>query len=327
MPDAAPPPYVPADPAEERAEFNRQKAIGARLALKGIRLNRDFPFWTRPLTDENRWKPPKPVVQEQRGPESEAHILQVWPQKQIFRADEPIVIYARLLDSGKPVAAASLTGTTESMPSLGRPAVGFTFAGDDDLLYSAVVPAPPEMLAEQPGSWGFRVYALLDSEPIQTINAFFVWPTSARLTGTYRDALEEGSLAVYAGVEADAEAEIQVRGELHGPRGEGIAFGWANQTVPQGRSEVRLVFYGKAIHDSGIDGPYRVQHVVLAIPRLKVIGPEATEVAHETRAYRAAQFRDDAFNADDPMFDEQIKEYEDLLRRAEAGELDPGADP
>jgi hypothetical protein len=214
---------------------------------------------------------------------------------------------------------------------MGRPVFELAFkddgtAGDaiaGDRIYTARVPITKAVAAEHPGWWGYRVRATVKGEPFETSNQFQVWPTDVRLTGQYRDAVEEGSLAIYAEVDAKEAATIQVRGEVHGPKGEDIGFGWVNQDVPAGKTEVRLLFWGKVLHDRGLDGPYRIEHVVLGYPNRKLIGPDATEVAHTTRAYKASEFRSDGFNAADPLFADQLAVYEDELAKAERGELEP----
>jgi hypothetical protein len=332
-PDKAEPVVLP-DDDEERAEFNRVKAAGARQIIAAIKQNRDFPFWTRPISDANRWAPPRPLHNSQTG-DTPAHLLEIWPAKLVFNADEPVVVHARLTDSGRAVRAGSLTGFTDSQPSLMRPEIHFTFRDDGvegdaaagDLTYTALIVINTAELKKNPGAWGFRVRAQLGKENIETMNTFMVWPTDVVLTGKYRDTIEDGSLVIYAGVSAKDKAAAQVRAELHGPKGEDIGFAWANQDVPRGESEMRLVFYGKVIADSNINGPYRLEHVVLGVPAHRLIGPVATEVAHLTQPYQANQFRRDPHGANNPVFDQQLREYEDRLRKAERGELAPGKGP
>lgn len=320
--------------AAERAEFNRVKAEGARLAIVGVTLNRDFPFWTRPLDDSNRWRPPQVHRQRQEGPLTRGRELELWPAKPVFQVGDPVLVHARVLDANIPIAVTALEGFTEAQPRLGRPTLTLAFrddgAGGDevaaDLTYTALAPIDAAMARAQPGGWGYRVRAHVGPEPLETSNQFVLWPDGVTLTGIYDDALEDGSLVIQCGVRADAPTSIQIRGELHGPHGEDIAFGWANTDVPKGDSAVNLVFWGKAIHDRAIDGPYRLENLVLAFPSRKQIGPVAVPLAHTTAAYRADAFRSDGYNVNDPMFGEQLAEYRDLLGKAERGELLPGTE-
>jgi hypothetical protein len=323
------------DAAAERAEFNRLKADGARQALAGIALNRDFPFWTRPINDSNRWKAPTPFHQVTEDPRRPGRALELWPEKQVFKSGEAIVVHARVLEAGVPIAIPQIEGVTESPPRLGRPEIAIDLRDDGgvgdaiagDLVYSATVPLDRLSAREQTGAWGYRVRAHFGGDPLETTNQFVVWPGGAELAGKYRDNIDDGSLVIHCAVRANEATEIQVRGELHGPGGEDIAFAWANAAIPEGTTEVELRFWGKAIHDRGVDGPYELRNVVLGYPQQRLIGPEAVARAHVTARYSASQFRSDGFNADDPMFASQIADYEEQLTKAEHGELEPGPMP
>lgn len=324
--------HANADHAVERAEFNRLKAEGARQALAGIVLNRDFPFWTRPLNDTNRWRAPQPHHQVVEDPNAPGRTLELWPEKQMFATGDPIVVHARVVEGGVAVAIPRLEAFTESPPRLARPVLDLELRDDGgggdaiagDFVYSAMVPLDRLPAREQAGAWGYRVRAHFGGMPLETTNQFVVWPGGATLGGRYRDQIDDGSLVIHCAVRAAEPTEIQVRGELHGPGGEEIAFAWVNATIPEGTTDVPLRFWGKAIHDRGVDGPYQLRNVVLGYPRGRLIGPEAVALAHVTARYAAAQFRSDGYNADNPMFGEQISEYEQVLAKAERGELEPG---
>jgi hypothetical protein len=315
---------------EERAEFNRVMAESYRQNVRGVQHKIDFPLWSRPLTDEDRWRPPTPHLQEQRGPRSEHHVLHIWPAKLSFHADEPIVVYATVTVRGKAVAPTTIEGWLDSAGHRNRPDAPIRFRDDGggpdqrrgDFLYTAEIELDAATRRRHAGDWGFRVRITLGDEPIETMNMFHLWPTDVVLTGRYRDAVEDGSLVVYVGVRAREARELwQVRAELHGPRGEEIGFAWGNQPVPAGESEMRLAFWGKVIHDRGVDGPYRLVHVTMVDPIGDMRAPEATGIAHVTNPYRAAQFRADAFHADDPMLNDKLAGYRALAERAERGEL------
>lgn len=328
------PAHAPVDLVAERAELNRLKAEGARQALAGIVLNRDFPFWTRPLNDSNRWRAPDPHRQVYEDPKAPGRALELWPEKQVFRSGEPILVYARVVEGGTPVAIPRIEAVTESPPRLGRPAWPLELrddgAGGDaiagDLTYTSSVPLERAPARDRAGPWGYRVRAHFGGDPLEATNQFVVFPGGAELTGRYRDQIDDGSLVIRCAIRAHEATEIQVRGELHGPGGEEIAFAWANAAIAEGTTEVELRFWGKAIHDRRVDGPYQLRNVVLGYPRHRLIGPEAVAIAHVTARYSASQFRSDGYNASDPMFASQIAEYEELLAKAEKGELELGGE-
>jgi hypothetical protein len=90
----------------EKLEFNRLKAQGARDAIAGIVLNRDFPFWTRPLGEDNRWKALEPHHQFQEGPATPGRAIELWPEKKVFLAGEPVVVHARVVEGAGGAAVA-----------------------------------------------------------------------------------------------------------------------------------------------------------------------------------------------------------------------------
>jgi hypothetical protein len=245
------------------------------------------------------------------APTSGDRELETWAEKKIFVPGDAVLVHARVTEGGEPVVPRSIRGFTENPPTEPKPQLDLAFHDDGhdgdalagDRVYTARVAIDDGGIRKWPGPWGFKVLVTVgeQGEPIEAHNAFLLFGNDVVLTGKYRDALEDGSLAVYVGVKATRATMAQVRGELHGPRGEDIAWANANGNVPAGESELRLLVYGKQIHDTGIDGPYLLTHVVLANPTQKLIGPEATDVAHTTQPYRARDFRDDAFNASNPI--------------------------
>ena len=78
----------------------------------------------------------------------------------------------------------------------------------------------------------------------------------ARFTGTFRDALEDGSLAIYAGVEVTKPGWYNIDANLWDARGEPVAYTRYKGELAQGRREVRLVFFGKVLRDHGSPGPF-----------------------------------------------------------------------
>jgi hypothetical protein len=318
-----------------RAEFNRMKAEGARDTLKLIEFRRNYPVWTVPIKDAPAWNPPLPHHEQQEGPKSTEHVLEIWADKAIFVPGDAVIVHARLLNAGKAVKATQITGRLDQPPRSAAPEYDFSFndeglEGDaqaGDLIYSARLPITDQEFRSFPGTWGYRVKVSLEDEPIETMNFFTLYPNEVELTGHYRDAMEDGSLAIYVGVRARRPATTQVRGYLLGPHGEEVAFASANHDVAPGESELRLLFYGKAIHDSKIDGPYQLTRVILGEPRLRLVGIAATDVVLTTKPWRAADFRSDPFNKNDPFFDAQRKNIEDLLGKAERGELTSGEGP
>jgi len=85
---------------------------------------------------------------------------------------------------------------------------------------------------------------------------------SGRFTGRFRDQLEEGSLAVYAEVEIADAGWYNIDANLFGAEGETTAYARYKGDIEAGVTEVRLLFFGKAIRDSrGTEPPWEVRQL------------------------------------------------------------------
>lgn len=83
----------------------------------------------------------------------------------------------------------------------------------------------------------------------------------ARFTGTFRDAVEAGALAIYVGVEVAEPGFFNVDANLWGTGETPVAWTkWRGDLTP-GLQEIRLSFFGKAIVDSGAAPPFRLDQL------------------------------------------------------------------
>lgn len=99
-----------------------------------------------------------------------------------------------------------------------------------------------------------------DQEESRTLR-FFYTPSGAvpaRFTGRFRDTLEAGSLVIYAGIDVQREGYYLIDCNLYGAHDEPVMFARYKGDLPAGTSEVRLLFYGKALRDQGVPPPYHI---------------------------------------------------------------------
>ncbi len=83
----------------------------------------------------------------------------------------------------------------------------------------------------------------------------------ARFTGTFRDAVEAGSLAIYVDVEVTEPGFFNVDANLWGEGEAPVAWTkWRGDLTP-GLQEIRLSFFGKALVDSGAAPPFRLEQL------------------------------------------------------------------
>ena len=131
----------------------------------------------------------------------------------------------------------------------------------------------------------------------------------ARLTGRWRDYAQGGHLYLEAELEVEEAGLFTLMAQVFGPALEPIA--WTKQTtmLGPGRGTITLQVYGKALHDAGIDGPYRVRQVLLSrdYENSSDYDPGVTiEEAHRTQAYRAHDFSPAAYTPPPRQVAEEI---------------------
>jgi hypothetical protein len=125
----------------------------------------------------------------------------------------------------------------------------------------------------------------------------------AKLSGTYTDQLQSGSLVIAAGVTATAAGEYRVIGSLYGGAS-AVAFASKSVHLDVGDGTVPLLFFGKILHDRGIDGPYELRYAMLfERDGADEIAGETVDPAYTTHAYAAKSFSDDAYAQPTPTFE------------------------
>jgi hypothetical protein len=125
----------------------------------------------------------------------------------------------------------------------------------------------------------------------------------ATLSGKYTDALDQGSLVINAGVTVTVAGQYRIIGSLYGG-GQAIAFAQKATTLAVGDGTIPLLFFGKILHDKGIDGPYELRFVMLFEhePTGDVPG-DTVDPAYTTQAYSAKSFSDAPYVAPAPSFE------------------------
>jgi hypothetical protein len=125
----------------------------------------------------------------------------------------------------------------------------------------------------------------------------------ASLNGKYTESVEGGSFVISAGVTAKAAGEYRVVGSLYG--GEtAIAFAQKSMHLDMGEGAIPLLFFGKILHDRGIDGPYQLRFAML----FQHAGPDqiagdTVDPAYTTQPYRASSFSDAPYVPPAPTFE------------------------
>jgi hypothetical protein len=317
-------PQFPAAPSDKKA-FNERKAAMTEEALKSLQDRIRYPLWSGRLTDNMQYKPPVPSHNLLKGGGDVEPSVDLWPEKLYYSLNEPIHLFAVCRDQNgvthpDRLDAKTVSGTRQ------RPELPLDFQDRGDGTLVATLQIPPETARRNRGEWGVQVDAWIGGERRSPTNHFFLMATDARVTGPYRVDLENGNLVAYVGIDASAPSRQHLKGELWGPHGEAISYAWVrNDATPVGPSTMKLTFYGKVIHDSGVDGPYEIKNLLLTTfednnDRLE---NPAVSPGLLTPPWSHGQFTDVPINGDNAMLKEKQQILSEELAQAKAGLYDP----
>ncbi len=174
-------------------------------------------------------------------------------------------------------------------------------AAAGDLVYSGAFVPPPDRAEEFSGTYAVSVRGVSEDGEERAASAGFLYSApDARPTGRFRDRLVDGSLVIDVEVEVSRAGRFHVEGSLFTLRGEGVAWAQYAAQLQPGRAWLPLTFYGLAIREKGLDGPYVLRSLALStttgMPNQK---NRVLIDAYQTRAYRATQFTDQPYNDPD----------------------------
>jgi hypothetical protein len=169
-----------------------------------------------------------------------------------------------------------------------------------DLLYTATLQPTAE---QQKGLYGqVLIEGSVDVPGVGTrvIPSVLIYTRGprAKLTGRWRDFPRNGHLYLEAELEVEEAGLFTLMAQVFGPNLEPIAWVRQMERLPAGRGHITLEVFGKVLHDTGIDGPYRVRQVLLTrdYENSSHYDPGVTvEEAHRTRDYRASEFSSAAY--------------------------------
>jgi hypothetical protein len=335
----APPPARPAPPAalgpdpasvaarslaDLPASFARQAADEYRKRSRYPAAS--HPIWPTDLDPIARDREVTPV--SAKGPNGKEPTLYVMPARLGFEAPEPVVLYAYLAVDGRPVPSVTLRGTLLGEDL--KPIASFDFvddgtsgdavAGDD--VRAATLYLPDDLTPELSASYLVDVRAVTEDEDDRAAATSFQYANPhARLTGRFSENVVDGSLRVVAEVEVKRNGRFHLEATLYDAGGtQPVAWAQTANELPPGVQSMALTFFGAALHDRGIDGPYLLRYAALStttsMPNAK---SRVLENAFVTRAHRAASFSAEGFGDPDLLEAAERLERDALPRGLEAG--------
>lgn len=283
------------------AGTDRAPGALAEAAARAYRAAARFPEWSRPI-------PPQAAdpVRAERVPAPHSlpspdgdEVISVWAGEVSFVHPAPIALHAAVdRRGGGRQALAEVTG--EVIDAAGA-LIGHVAYADDgegadrragDGVWSARFELPADRVPALAESFGVRVTATTAAgETLDVTGGFLVSRPHARLTGRYRDRLAGGDLVIDAEVEVAEAGRFHLAGTLAAIDGEPVAWAQAAAELPPGRHWLPLTFYGLALRERGVAGPYRLSSLAFstttAMPNALA---DLVEDAHRTRAWPLARF-------------------------------------
>jgi hypothetical protein len=237
-----------------------------------------------------------------KGPE-----LVVWAESTRVAAGEPAVIHASLSDAaGQPVRPElvdiQLSAPGEDAPTVSAPMTPAPWGGASQFDYAhrtAAIPPPAGGNAQPPTEYRFVVRARgkLGGEDFQRAAGgfFLVQSAGAKLdrTGAAVD-LRRGNLELDIELRVERPGTYFVSAELWGEPSGTLPIAFARERLERltpGVRRVTLMFGGKIIRDSKIDGPYVVRNVrLLQVDAVPPHESESIDALPATRAFNADDF-------------------------------------
>jgi hypothetical protein len=322
-----------ADPGASRAEeapmdrvsFNKRKADMTRNALNDVNTWIKYPLWSQPLTENMQYKSPTPFHGEHPGPGGAYPTLEFYTDKVNYAAGEPVKVIAVAHSKDGVIGFDALTGKTIGALKP-RPEMTLDWQEQPDRSYVATLQIPADVARRNRGEWGINIDCMIQGEHRVGHNQFYEMVTDGKLVGPYRAALENGSLTVYATMNATAPGRFHLKGELWSMRDDPIAYAWVRaDATPIGESTMKLVFYGKTIKDGGFDGPFRVKNLVLTQfedDNERIVN-DPVDPNLVTDAYKRTSFTDAPINGDNAALNEKKGILEGELKKAQGNGFDP----
>ncbi len=168
------------------------------------------------------------------------------------------------------VAQAGLARLEGTPAVLSAPISGVTFRDDgvapdvtanDGVLTAAVLP-PVASLSGYAGDLRLTVSVRVNGEQGEASFPFiYAGVPPARFTGTVREAVEDGSLALYVGVEVHVAGRYVVVARLYDAGDRPVALLQQNDMVDVAARELRLLAFGKVLRDAGAVSPFTLRDV------------------------------------------------------------------
>lgn len=229
-----------------------------------------YPIDSRPLATKTDLLLPHHVDPMTRGLQSPGQVTITQQQDRVWVSPgQPAIVSITAKSSGSPVTLevtnAQLMRHLDGQPdqSVGQVAFADNGVAPDEIAsdgtYTGVVSTPID-------GTGASLTLLVEANAAGesgTLTFEFVQTASAPavFTQTARDALEQGSVAIYAGIQVQRPGTYEIQGRLYDSTGAPIAYMRFLGDLTASSTEVRLYAFGKVIVDEGGIPPFVLRDV------------------------------------------------------------------
>jgi hypothetical protein len=245
-------------------------------ALEAYRRWARYPPSSRPVTDEPDQRLPHPRVGTVRPLDRNSHedieIRQGQDRLYLAPGETAIVDLSASrngISESVAVDRAELVRAEGTPPQLSGPVALVIFHDDgappdvaSDGVLTAAVSAPDAALGTFTGN--LRLLVTVHIGPEQGVVSFsFVYTGQppARFTGAVREDVEDGSLAIYLGVQVSRPGRYAAVGRLYDSSGQPVAILHFNDVLTEQVRELRLLAFGKLLLDQGASSPFTLREV------------------------------------------------------------------
>lgn len=191
-------------------------------------------------------------------------------------------------------------------------------ASAKDLRFTASVRPPVKELVGFTGDLLLIVKIRIGSE-YGTVSFPFVYtgPPPARFTGSVREGIEDGSLALYVGVDVAQAGRYAAIGRLFDATGRPVAVLHFNDVIDSATRELRLSAFGKVLRDEQAVAPFTLRDVQ-GWRMLEQGSPDRQMIEIWPGPYKTARYADEEFSDrewDSPGKQRRIRAFEHMVLR------------
>ncbi|MCB9584352.1 MAG: hypothetical protein H6718_03085 [Polyangiaceae bacterium] len=322
------------DPATLTPEqIAERRAKRLRMAADGHRDYYRYPPSSRPLSDNEdlllRDHVEPEIRKLKRGEDGEKGEvrLELWQNKMFLREGDEASFRVKAATQKGPVPVNVVEATLVTLPdegtapqNLGPLSVTDDGSPPDEISNDGVPTGGFVASASRLGSYrgNLRVMLKLEAEGEQgtaTLQFVYTGAEPGRFTGEVVEALEDGSLALYFGLELKEAGRYEIRARLYDKSDRPVALLNFNQDLEVGKQKARLLAFGKLLRDEGAEGPYTIRDIegwrLLSgtYPDREMMQPPED---YTTKEYSLDQFSDAEYS--DPQAEAMIEHIENAQK-------------